>query len=1133
MTNALHPKSAYWIRQGIFDGLESFETFEARVNKIAEEKDRGDIFEIFIEGYLATQAINQCVKHWVVGNIPLSLRQRYKLPKDATGIDGIYETHDGSHVAYQVKYRQKQQLTFAEVAPFLGITEQFSDRVIFTNAARLSHKALVRTRWVSADVFRDLSSDALSSIEAWIKVKSTPVIRAKPDPSYQVQALADIKETLAKHDKATVVTACGTGKTLVALWAAEQEVPKTVLVLVPSLTLLQQTLREWSEQTSWGGSFSYLCVCSDPTVGLRNDDLNIDKSEVGFRIDTDPTIVRQFLERQTADIKVVFSTYQSSPVVGEGARELPPFDVGIFDEAHKTIGLAGGAFGYALSDDNIRIRKRLFLTATPRHIDISRRDKEGEFRIYSMDDETVYGPRAHILSFGAAAQKGIICRYKVIISLIDKEMVDDFTRRRGITLVEHDEISARWMANLIAVQQAIKKVDAKKIITFHSRIRLADDFAANLPRGIAYHLRDYEVRHVNGEQSSGERGEIIRSFADAQKALLTNARCLTEGINIPAVDMVAFIDPRQSKVDITQAVGRAMRKPRGPTTKTFGYIVVPVFAGVGEKDSLDEAIKSEKFEAVVDVLNALQEHDEELVDIIREIRERKGAGDPFNPRRLNEKVEVIGPRIDLDRLTTSIDVEIADSIGVSWDEWFGRLQSYKNRVGDCRVPIRHLENGYKLGSWVANQRAGKDKLSKERRERLDDIGFEWDPLLADWEEGFRCLKLYKDRIGDCRVPLNHIENGFRLGRWARNGRDQRYSFSKERRRRLDDIGFVWGTYSDSWEKGFRHLIVYKSRVGDCRVPAKHLEQGFKLGSWVSVQRKEKTQLSEEQRKRLDELEFDWDIFSTNWEKALGYLQRYKERVGDCRVPQNHIEHGFKLGNWVGKQRKAENGLSEERRKRLDDMGFVWNAFSTNWEHEFSVLKLYKDRVGDCRVPLNHIENGVRLGRWVNIERKRKNRSFDERKKRLDDIGFDIGFVRDAYSDSWKKGFSHLEVYKDRVGDCRVPANHLENGYKLGSWVIGQRYEKNQLSEEQRKRLDELGFDWDIYLREWEKAIGYLKTYKDRVGDCLVPYRHIENRFKLGSWVGKQRREKNRMSEERQKRLDDMGFVWNPRTGECT
>jgi hypothetical protein len=139
---------------------------------IAEKESKGgDAFEIFIEGYLATQTITQRVRHWVVGGIPLDLRERYKLPNDGTGIDGIYETHDGSKVAYQVKYRQKQQLTFAEVAPFLGITEQFIDRVIFTNAATLSDKAIVRTRWVNGEVFRALSPDALNAIEAWLKQK--------------------------------------------------------------------------------------------------------------------------------------------------------------------------------------------------------------------------------------------------------------------------------------------------------------------------------------------------------------------------------------------------------------------------------------------------------------------------------------------------------------------------------------------------------------------------------------------------------------------------------------------------------------------------------------------------------------------------------------------------------------------------------------------------------------------------------------------------------------------------------------------------------------------------------------------------------------------------------------------------
>ena len=127
-------------------------------------------------------------------------------------------------------------------------------------------------------------------------------------------------------------------------------------------------------------------------------------------------------------------------------------------------------YGYALQDKNIQINKRLFLTATPRHIDIRKRDKNGEFRVHSMNDESLYGPRAHTLSFGAAANKGIICKYKVIISVIDKQTVDDFSRKNGITLIEGDEIDSHWVSSLIALEQAVSKVNARKVITFHSRI---------------------------------------------------------------------------------------------------------------------------------------------------------------------------------------------------------------------------------------------------------------------------------------------------------------------------------------------------------------------------------------------------------------------------------------------------------------------------------------------------------------------------------------------------------------------------------------------------------------------------------------------------------------------------------------
>jgi predicted helicase len=788
MANARHSKAAEFVRSGIFDNLDSFAKLEARINRIPEEKDRGDVFEIFIEAYLATQAITQWVKHWVVGGIPLTLRERYNLPADATGIDGIYETHDSTHIAYQVKYRQCPNLTYAEVAPFLGLTEHFTDRVIFTNASTLSEKASKRTRWVNRETFLELSAEALAKIEAWLKSKPLPVLRFLPDPNYQTQALAEIKAALEKHPCATAVMACGTGKTLVALWAAEQSEPKTVLVLVPSLMLLSQTLREWSEQTSWGIHFSYLCVCSDKTVGLKDED----KSAAGFPIRTDPKIVRQFLDRQTDDIKIVFCTYKSADVVGKAMQPGEAFDFAVFDEAHKTTGHDGSMSSYALTDKNICIRKRLFLTATPRHIDIRHRNKEGEFKVQSMDNAAVYGPRAHTLSFAAAAKKGIICRYKVIISLIDKKMISDFARKHGITIVERDEIAARWVANLIALKQSVETVEASKIITFHSRKKTAHEFATSGSRGIGGHLHDYDARTVNSDQSSVERGDIIRAFADAPKSILTNAHCLTEGVNIPAVDMVAFIDPKQSRVDIAQAVGRAMRKPRGQTNKTVGYVMVPLFAGMDERDKLGKAVHSGKFDVVADVLNALQEHDEELVEIIRELKERKGRGEPFDPRRLNEKVQTIGPLVELDRLSASIAVEIVERIGVRWDERFGELLAYKAEFKDCNVPSRYSKNR-QLGTWVVAQRQAKKfgQLNDRQIKLLTDIGFDWQPR-NEWDDMFERLVAFEEKNKNCNVPQNYKADPD-LGKWVFRQR-QRYkagTLEEGRYQKLKELGIVW------------------------------------------------------------------------------------------------------------------------------------------------------------------------------------------------------------------------------------------------------------------------------------------------------------------------------------------------------
>src|SRR6516162_6181426 len=412
-----HPNAGLLIRRGLHDNLHSFTELEQRISALGDENSKavGDAFEVFVEGYLATHQKMQAETVWLVGQVPLDIRQQLNLPNDTKGIDGIFRTRIGTLVPYQVKFRsQRAYLTYTEIAPFLGLTERAADRIVFTNSNELAEDVKNRDamRTVRGIDFDDLTVYELGAISAWLREQPIAITKLVPRKD-QIEALAKISDTLAKSDRAHVVMACGTGKTLVALWAAEALKPKTILVLVPSLTLLQQTLDEWSRHNRWGKDFSYLCVCSDPTVVAKdaNDPVRLDAMDLEFRVDTNPSEVRRFIERETPSIKIVFSTYQSLPIVSEGVLGLAPFDVAIFDEAHKTTGPQGGLFAQSLKDENIRIRKRVFFTATPRHYDIRHRDKEGDFRIVSMDDETIYGPRAYTLTFGSAARQGIICNY--------------------------------------------------------------------------------------------------------------------------------------------------------------------------------------------------------------------------------------------------------------------------------------------------------------------------------------------------------------------------------------------------------------------------------------------------------------------------------------------------------------------------------------------------------------------------------------------------------------------------------------------------------------------------------------------------------------------------------------------------
>ena len=1119
-----HKEAQTFLRKGFFEGLKSFRDFEARTEKLANTKEVGDALEILVEAHLHLDPVLQAKNVWVVGDIPLNIRKSLNLPADSKGIDGVYEDASGHIIPYQVKYRtDKETLPYGEVSSFLGITEEsLKDRVIFTNARNLAADITKRKglRSFKAAQFHSLTEEDFNRIHAWLSDKKPAFKRWSPQP-HQKEAIEKITGALKETDRTTAVMACGTGKTLVALWAAEAQEPKTVLVLVPSLALLSQTLPDWCKQTSWGERFRYLCVCSDASVdrSAKEDEYALKQSDLEFSVTTDAKVVKDFASDNQTGVNVIFSTYQSTEVVAEGLKG-QTVDLGIFDEAHKTTGDKEGLFAFGLSDKNIRIRKRLFLTATPRHYKLNKRDKDGDFQVVSMSDEAVYGKVSYRLPFSTAVTAGIIVPYKVIISVSLNKEVDAELLRRGSTRVRRDEIQAKWVANQIALKRAIEKTGASKVITFHSRVNLAEDFAGDDSRGFKEHVKGFDVFHVNGSQNAADRKALMEGFKAAPKGLITNARCLTEGVDVPAVDMVAFVDPRKSKIDIAQAAGRAMRQSKA-TNKKLGYIVVPLFIEQKKGETEAEAFTRAGFDEVAEVLGAMLESDDDLIDTIEKMQEARGRGDKFNPRQLHEKIEVIGPAINLDKLTQSIDVEILERLGVSWDMWFGLLQKFKKREGHCRVPQNHLENSFGLGTWVSKQRLDKVSLNLNQLVRLESIGFSWDPHAEAWEEGFTILKEYHKLNGDCHVSQKHVQNGFRLGGWVGEQRQNKAKLIPERVRRLDSLGFSWEPLNDRWEEAFTNLLKFYERKGHCRVPKNHIEQGFALGGWVGKQRSKKSLLTPDRRQRLSSIGFTWDPHADAWEEGFSSLQTFSKREGHCHVGLNLKVNGFNLGGWVNKQRHKKEKLTDEQVKRLDSIGFVWDPLQEQWDKAIAALKKFRDREGHCNFPRGLKIDGINLGSWANTKRHSKKSLTREQIAELDSIGF----VWDPLQEQWDKAIAALKKFRDREGHCRVNKDYQVDGFNLGSWVDTRRQNKTKLTLEQVRQLDSLDFIWDPIEERWEKGFSLLQRFQRREGHCRVPRNFVVDGFKLGNWTVSQRQIKGNLTTEKIRRLDSLGFVW--------
>ncbi|WP_121092256.1 DEAD/DEAH box helicase [Helicobacter pylori] len=620
------------------------------------------------------------------------------------GIDIVITTTSKEYIAVQCKFHQ-DSVSFNDISTFLvklhnGVGEVRFKKGIIISTSNLTHAAqqeIEQTRSIGMGIDIDIISeeDFIYSRIDWEKFDPTktkdelPLCDKKRSRSHQTEAINATKEYFSdpKNTRGKLIMACGTGKTYTSLKIMEALEPKITLFLAPSIALLSQTFREYAQEKS--EPFYASIVCSDDKTGQskNEDDDDIKFSELPIKPSTRLEDILSVYEKAQKENKrfIIFSTYQSALRIKEAQEAgLNGIDLIICDEAHRTVGAMystnerddKNAFTLCHSDKNIKAKKRLYMTATPKVYSESSKAKakESDNVIYSMDDAKVFGEEIYTLNFERAIALDLLTDYKVIILAVRSENLSGVTnsvnkkisqlKAKG-TKLDKKLINNEFVCKIIGTHKGLAKQDlialdeenkedndlkskrdtfvSQRAISFCKSIQtsknIKDSFETIMEcydeelKKKSFKNLQINIDHIDGTMNCKERLEKLENlntFEPNTCKVLSNARCLSEGVDVPALDSVIFFDGKSAMVDIIQAVGRVMRKAKN---KKRGYIILPIALAESEIKNLDEAVKNTNFKNIWKVLKALRSHDSSLVDeaTFKEKIKIFGSNDESNP----------------------------------------------------------------------------------------------------------------------------------------------------------------------------------------------------------------------------------------------------------------------------------------------------------------------------------------------------------------------------------------------------------------------------------------------------------------------------------------------------------------------
>ncbi|MFF3277344.1 Helicase associated domain protein [Streptomyces chrestomyceticus] len=776
--------------------------------------------------------------------------------------------------------------------------------------------------------------------------------------------------------RAQVIAPPGSGKSLIAVHAAGALRAGRVLVLVPTLDLLGQTVGAWR---GGGRDGRMVGVCSER-----------EKAAVGVRCTTDAGELARWLAG--GGRVTVFATYAAAGLgVLERAHAAGAgrWDLMVVDEAHRTAGALGKPWAVVHDDRRLPAVRRLYMTATPRLWEVPGEGPGDEAArlVASMDDEGVFGPVVYRLTMSEAIERGLIAQYQVVcVDIADPQV-------SAVQLVGADAYTATVRGvRLAALQTAVLKTAAehqlRRVLTFHHRTSEAEAFAGGLGR-VARALWEADTeafcepgtvwaQWLCGEHRAVHRRQVLETFSagvvgDVEMALsvLSSARVLGEGVDTAACDAVVFADARGSAPDVVQAVGRALRMQ--PGEGKVASLVVPVFLAPGEEP--DDMLASRSYTHLVKVLTALRAHDAEAVEQLAARQQPGRAGSSVAGAAGGA---VSGAAQGLLRFSTARDpVQLAAFIqarvlrpeGEYWRRGLQAAIAYVADHGDLRVPYGYsAPDRFPLGVWIAKQRVvyRQGRLDRGRVRQLDEVGMVWSQLDVAFSEGLAAARGWAGEHGHLLAPTDATWQGYPVGIWLRDQRaaarrqraqagtavpvqSSRVAVSARRWRELEEIDPSWCPAWDAgWQRCFHLARIHIAESGSLPVRAGEvLVQGEDLGQWAGAQRSRWDSLLPAQQWLLSEVlhlaageaePVQADEASAGrvpvrrtraqmWADNLAAARQYREREEHLNVPRQHVERvngqDRALGVFVANCRARRAQLAPERVQELAALGMRW------------------------------------------------------------------------------------------------------------------------------------------------------------------------------------------------------------------